>query len=212
MCTCGAKLKSTTVRIIYLLSVLLNVITVYTVQVVTKICYNNHWSLTFLRLFEIDDLQWHSVLRSSFECWFFSRNNRSILFNLSSQSLMDQLILFFGVLMPKQILKEWYPYTSQLFYPPPFFSQEKKNYWSHDSSRTWGCMVRLRPAPATHDVTNRHTYNWWTVFDRRRGLNPSPDQSQRSFMPCGKQCDTPTNSRKQTIEKAQNCCEIIALH
>lgn len=147
MCTCGAKLKSTTVRIIYLLSVLLNVITVYTVQVVTKICYNNHWSLTFLRLFEIDDLQWHSVLRSSFECWFFSRNNRSILFNLSSQSLMDQLILFFGVLMPKQILKEWYPYTSQLFYPLRFFLKRKKTtdpMIHRESEGVWFCEGQPR--------------------------------------------------------------------
>lgn len=77
---------------------------------------------------------------------------------------------------------------------------------------TWGCTCRLRPGPATHDVMTRQPSNWQVVFDRRRGLNPSPNQSQRSFMPCGQQCDTPPNSRKQTIEKAQNCCEIVTLH
>lgn len=41
MCTCGAILKSTTIKIIYLLSVLLNMINVDSEQVVSKICYNN---------------------------------------------------------------------------------------------------------------------------------------------------------------------------
>ena len=74
------------------------------------------------------------------------------------------------------------------------------DYNSHQSNAPYGCTSRLKPGPATHDITEIPAFDWCLVLtsmanELRLG------QSQRDFAPCGTHVATPTNTRKQTTER-----------
>lgn len=55
-------------------------------------------------------------------------------------------------------------YSFQSFYPFSDISEKRKTYKSRDSTGPWGCICRLRPSPATHDVATKRVSNWWTFL------------------------------------------------
>lgn len=122
--------------------------------------------------------------------------------NLCHQSLMVWLKRLFDVLMTKHKAYSFCViYFSHACILPNLLSPAKKPYKSHHPTGPWGCGSRaqqhMTSIPTGHLIGGRP----WQASR----VELAPDQPRRSFAPCGNQCHTPPNSRKQTTERKELC-------